>query len=386
MSRIRIQFEQARDRAAALAAQADRTEVEDQEMVDQLDRAESLKVDLEEAEARDARIAALGEVSRAITLPGAPAMVKESPALTAGEYFSLTAKMLNGEISEGAFMDRAGRYVDALKDRAYTGGKTSDVPGILPEPIVGPIIDFYDGTRPVFASFRSMPMPQAGKVFERPKVTQHVVVGEQAAEGDDLPTQKFTVGSDSVTKRTLGGTLDISRQMQDWTDPSALQLIVEDFARVYARYTETLAIAHLVALSTGSSPWVATNTATITKSFVDGVLAVGNALDNDSGSLTLWMDTASMAALAAPTGSTDRTTIAVVREALESIDQSLNIVVSRRLPANTRILGDASMVESYEQLHGLLTMEKPTNLTTSISYSGYVAFAGTAAGFVKVKV
>lgn len=377
---LRTKFEQARDRAASLAAQTERTDAEETELTDQLDRAEQLKSELAEIDARDARLAALAEVSRAVAIPGTLTVERPSPeTLNAGDYLAAAAQYLNGGITGEEFVDRAGAY----HDRAT--GVSADVAGVLPEPIVGPLIDTYDPMRKVYASFTPRPMPAKGKTFERPYVTQHVTVGTQSAEGVDLASQKFILDSDTVTKATIGGTLEVSRQMQDWTEPEALGLVVADFLKVYARYTETLAIAHLASISTATSPWVATSTATIVESFVDGVLAVGTGLDNDEVPLTLWMDTASAAALAAPTGSTDRTQWAVVREALEAIEADLNVVVSRRLPANTRIIGAGTLVESYEQRHGLLSLVKPTNLTTDVSYSGYVAFHGIGEGFVSIE-
>lgn len=383
MSTIRRKFEQARDRAQALAKKSDLTETEEKELADQLDRAESLKAELDEEEARDKRLEALGEVSRSIPMPGT-VVVNQRPEpakLTAGEYFALTAQLLNGGIEQDEFLDRAAAYHDV--DRAT--GVSADVAGILPVPIVGPIIDTFDPMRKVWASFQSRTMPPGGKTFERPFVTQHVSVGTQAAEGDDLSSQKFLLDSDTVTKATIGGTLEVSRQMQDWTTPEALGLVVDDFLKVYARYTETLAIAHLATVATATSLWDPASTASIVKSFVDGVLAVGTSLDNDDVPLTLWLDTASAALLAAPTGATDRTVWSIVKEALEAIEADMNVVVSRRLPADTRVIGAGGLIESYEQRHGLLSMVKPTNLTTDISYSGYVAFHGVADGFVSLE-
>ena len=60
MSTIRRKFEQARDRAAALAAQAERSDAEEIELADQLDRAEEYKTELDAVDERNARIAEIG--------------------------------------------------------------------------------------------------------------------------------------------------------------------------------------------------------------------------------------------------------------------------------------------------------------------------------------
>lgn len=379
MNALRKKFEAARDRAAELAKKSDRTDDETTEMTEMLDRAEQLKSELDELDRVDARIAELAEVSRAVAMP---AEQRREPAeLSAGEYVALVAGMMNGRITEGEFLDRAARYHDRA-DRATT--VTADVLGIIPEPIVGPIIDTYDSRRRVWNSFTARSMPSSGKTFERPRVTQHVAVGAQSSEGSALTSQKFTLTSDTVTKATFGGTLELTRQDIDWTDPGVLGLVIQDFAAVYARFTEARAVTHLTGLATATELWDPTNTASIVDSFVNGCLAVGTAIDNDVP-LTIWLDTASAAALTAPTGATDRTTWEVVREALSALDSQVSWVVSRRLPADTRIVGAGELVEAYEQMHGLLSVVKPTNLTTDISYSGYAAFHGIADGFVSLE-
>ena len=56
----------------------------------------------------------------------------------------------------------------------------------------------------------------------------------------------MTVTLDSVTKRTFGGTLNLSQQDVDWTEPSALDLVISDFGEYYAEVTEDAACDFLV--------------------------------------------------------------------------------------------------------------------------------------------
>lgn len=378
MTSIRRKFEQARDRAAELAQLDERTDAQEQELADQLDRAEALKAELDAESERDARLNALAEVSRSVAIPGQAIGASAPQKLSIGEYAALTAGLLNGRVSEGEFLDRASMY----HDRATT--LTTDVAGIIPEQIVGPVIDTYDSRRKVWNSFTARSMPSTGKTFERPRVTQHVAVGEQSTEGASLTSQKFTLTSDTVSKRTFGGTLELTRQDIDWTDPGILSIVINDFAQVYARFTEAAAVTHLVGLATATSTYTATNLTTVVDSYVNGALAVGTALDDDVP-LTLWMDTATAAGHTKPVGTDNQTEWSVIRQALDALDSEVNVVVSRRLPANTRIIGAGGLVEAYEQMHGLLSVVKPTNLTTDISYSGYAAFHGIAAGFVSIE-
>lgn len=377
-STLRRKFEEARDRAEKLRKIDERTPEQDQELTDLVDRASSLSEELTAEEARDARLDALAEVSRAVSIPGTPAAPAEPETLTAGEYMLLARDVLTGNISTEEYRDRAAAYVD----RAST--ITTDVAGILPEPIVGPLLDFYDDQRPVFSSFTSRPMPSSGAQFTRPIVTQHVAVAEQIDELDPLATQKFTVGSATVAKRVFGGVLEVSRQAQTWTDPSLMQAVLEDFVSVYANVTEGEAIDFLVAAATATSDWDATDTASISASFVDGVIALHEQTKRNVP-VNVYMDLTSAAALAAPTGSTDRTVMSVVREALDSIGKSVNVIASSRFPADTRIMAAPSAIEAYELRYGLLSAVKPSVLATEIAYAGELAFYAPAAAAVSIE-
>jgi len=366
---IRRKFEQARDRAAALAAQAERTEVEEQELVDQLDRAEALKAELDEENARDARLAALTEVSRSIIIPGTPAAPAPEVTLTAGEFLSAALQRQAGISSE--IVDRAEQV---LADNA----------GIVPEPIVGGLIELYDSTRPVWNSFSARPMPEKGKTFTRPKIVQHVATGDQATEFTPVASQEMTIDSDPVTKFTEAGYLDLSQQDIDWTDPSAMQLVLQDFAKVYSRRMETRASAFLEEGVTAYSPYDFSTVKKTVETFVDAFAVVDGAAEEDAD--TIWMDKATLATLAQLTNTgDDRTAMSMVREALSEYGVSgVSIVVGRQLTGVT--IGSRRLVESYEQLKGLLQVALPNVLGQRVAYSGYGALFITPAGFVKLGV
>ena len=127
------------------------------------------------------------------------------------------------------FLDRMGGTPDpqamarVQQTRALENQLTTDTPGILPTPIVGPVVNLIDANRPLISSLggaRALGnIP--GATFTRPKITQHTVVGEQSAEKTVLDSQKMIITPVPFTKSTFGGTVDISRQSIDWTSPSA---------------------------------------------------------------------------------------------------------------------------------------------------------------------
>ena len=98
----------------------------------------------------------------------------------------------------------------AAIERATAHQMTTDNPGLIPTPIVGPVLNFLLSSRPFISSIATKPLP-AGK-FDRPVITQHVAVGVQAAEKDLTESQKMVIGTLPVAAATYAGHLNISRQ------------------------------------------------------------------------------------------------------------------------------------------------------------------------------
>ncbi|MGA1080737.1 MAG: hypothetical protein ACO3WK_10210, partial [Steroidobacteraceae bacterium] len=82
---------------------------------------------------------------------------------------------------------------------------TGDVPGILPEPILGPVYNNFIGNRPVVDAIGARAMPGGGKVFIRPEVTTHTSIAQQANENDTIQSGTLVVTDNQVTKKTFGG-------------------------------------------------------------------------------------------------------------------------------------------------------------------------------------
>lgn len=268
---------------------------------------------------------------------------------------------------------------------------TADNAGILPTPIVGPLITFMDNSRYVVPTLTTMPMTGSGKQFTRPRITQHVAVAEQVAELDELTSQKMTTASSTVTKRTFGGSLQMSQQDIDWTDPSALQLVFQDFADVYTKVTDAAAASSLVAAATATVTWTGTSLGTVMTSLANAASSVytaASAMPTD-----LWVDFATGLALGTMTLPNGALAFPEIGSgALVLTDPQLGIGgplglrlhVCPNLPANTRILGNRKYGEWYEQRNGFLQVAFPSALKIELAYYGYVAQFYTSAGFVKL--
>lgn len=260
--------------------------------------------------------------------------------------------------------------------------KLADNTGLVPAPIVGPIVNTLLAQRPFVNAVTTRAMPAAGKTFTRPKVTQHTLVGVQSAEMVELSSQKMTVSSLTVTKGTYGGALRLSVQDRDFSDPSVLPLLVEDMIKQYARETDNAACDAFTTAVTDLT--VLSNSAT-----VDVVLAaIYTAAASINGSINQLPDTifaapdqwARLGSLA-DTSKRPMFPSLAPQNAAGSFNAAsfsgnplgLNLVVDSNFAAGTFIVGRADYTECWEQPGGQLQVALPGTLGFELSYYGYFA-------------
>lgn len=271
----------------------------------------------------------------------------------------------------------AQRIMRALAEyRVVADQKLADNPGIVPVSIVGPVGGELPSARPFIDSVVSRPMPAGGSTFNRPVITQHSLVGLQATEKTQLASQKLTITSTPVTKKTFGGTLDISFQDRDWTDPAILAIAVSDLAAVYANETDNAAADGMLAATTG--------TFVLADAAADG--AARAAIMTASAQIfanvkmrpdTAWMSPDEYAKWGAMTNSAGgQVSFPGMQDATTAdggVLMGLRVVVDGNFAAKTMIIGVSSQVEHYETVGGLLAVTEPTILGYTIAYYGYVA-------------
>jgi HK97 family phage major capsid protein len=126
-----------------------------------------------------------------------------------------------------------------LYHRAAAHQTTADNPGLIPTPIIQPVVNFIDASRTLVTQLGPRNMP--GQTFTRPKVTQHTTVATQASEKAELVSQKMTIAKLTGTAATYGGYVNVSRQDVDFTQPNIMDVLINDLAAVYAQQTEAAA-------------------------------------------------------------------------------------------------------------------------------------------------
>jgi HK97 family phage prohead protease len=273
--------------------------------------------------------------------------------------------------------------------------KLADNTGIVPAPIVGPIVDTLLAQRPFVNAVPTRAMPASGKSFTRPKVTQHTAVGAQASELAELSSQKMTVSSLTVNKGTYGGALRLSVQDRDFTDPSVLPLLVEDMVKQYAVSTDNAAadafvtaVTDEVALAANAAVDVVIAAIYTAASAING--SINQLPDTIFASPDQWARLGSLVDTAKrpvfPNLAPQNAAGQMNAGSFSANPLGLNLVVDSNFASGTLIVGRSEYTECWEQPGGQLQVALPGTLGFELSYYGYFASLTTeATAFRKLK-
>lgn len=315
--------------------------------------------------------------------PVARTAPRVKPFTSAGEYLLAAHAAFTG--------DR-----DALTRITAADQKLAGNPAIVPTPLVMPIIDTENANRPIIDSTRRMPMPRAGSSFDRPVITQHTQVGVQAAELDPLASRAMTFDKINIDKSTIGGSLRISFQDRDWTDPAILNIVIADMVKQYARETESIAATELGIGGTGTETLAANAASDLVIAAIYNAAAKVNAATGDMPNV-LYCSPDQWARLGSLVDGSKRPlfpTLAPSNAPGSSMDATsmtgnplgLRLVVSRDLAPGTLVVGASSWFETYEQIGGQLSVVDPNVLGFTVAYYGYFAPKVIVGGaFVELK-
>jgi len=272
---------------------------------------------------------------------------------------------------------------------------TGDSAGILPLPIVQPVYNNFRGIRPTVDACGVKAAPRGGKVFIRPEVTTHVSQAVQSAENAALQSGTYVVSENQVTKGTYGGYVNVSMQDLEWTDPAIINLILDDMARIYANTTDNVAADALLAGVTQSA--TLTDPTSPVEWVSDIYDAASTILTNSNGNLPthLFLAPNMYAALGKLVDTAGRPLFPEVgpMNALGTSSASsfagnafgLITVVDRNFASDTVIVGDPTGFEIFEDARGALSLESPSTLSRTISWSGtFATLMIDATKFVKL--
>jgi HK97 family phage prohead protease len=310
------------------------------------------------------------------TVPTAPIFAtvrREVPLPTAVEYMSAF-------IAGGSAWHQMSEALRAAAPDIVT----TDTPGILPTPIVSPVYNNFIGRRPVVDAIGVKAMPGGGKVFIRPEVTTHTSIGASIAE--QSPTAgTLVVFNNQVTKQIFGGYVNISEADIDWTDPSILQVVLDDMGRIYSNQTDNYAADQLVAGATVTQAFAAADLDKPEVWASEIAQAASTILSSSNGNLPthLFVAPGIWGNLISLSDSSKRPLFPQVgpMNAFGDLGPAqyagnafgLQVVVDRNFASGTAIVGDASGYELFEQQKGTMSIESPSTLSRTIALRGYFA-------------
>ena len=338
------------------------------------------------------------------TIPTAPIFAqakKEFVLPSAGEF--MAAYHIGGDTFKN--MNAAVADYSASKKTTLQAAAgdvlTTDTPGLLPVPVLGPLVQDLNFLRPVVEAVGARAYPDSGqqKTFIRPTITTHTDVGTQSTELSATTAQTMVIASNVITKTTLAGQVTLSVQDIDFTSPAAMQLILNDLMGEYMISSDNVAADNLLTAATSSGVWDLT-VADLLKSVYDSAVAISNGRN--------WMPThmfvspdvwGQLGQLADTTGRPVFPFIGAGlsgQNALGNADAAswngnplgLQLVVDSNFAAKTMVItrvgqGQGDAYEFYESIRGLMSVEQPSVLGRNMSFHGYVSTFAAIPGMIR---
>jgi HK97 family phage major capsid protein len=306
------------------------------------------------------------------------------------EYRSAGAYVLD-RWQAGLGNQQAAERLD-LYHRAAAHQTTADNAGLIPSPIIQPVVNFVDSNRPLVTWLGPRQLP--GQNWSRPKVTQHTTVAVQSAEKAELVSQKMLITKLAATAATYGGYVNVSRQDVDFTQPGIMDVIINDLAGVYAQVTEAAAgTAFDTAATAGLGlPTGAITEAQIAASLWDAAERIFTAVKGQ-GRLAAFMPPAMLGDIGplfppvsnVPSQSAGGFSAADFSSGLVGQISGIPIYVSAGVPALHILVLSSAAGEVYEDRIGSLQVVEPSVLGVQVAYAGYfTSLTVEATGMVKI--
>jgi len=338
------------------------------------------------------------------TIPTAPifAQAKREFVLpSAGEY--MAAYHTGGDTF--ANINKAIAEYTASKKTALQAAAgdviTTDTPGLLPVPVLGPLVQDLNFIRPVVEALGARAYPDNGqqKTFVRPTITTHTSVATQSTELSAVSATTMVIAANSVSKTTLAGQVTLSAQDISFTSPEAMSLILNDLMGEYMIASDNFAADNLLAAANSSGVWDGTPE-DLLKSVYDAA--------NDVASGRNWMPTHMFvsvdvwAQLGQLVDSSKRPLFPFIGAGLtgqnalgsssagswNGTPMGLQLVVDSNFAAKTMIItrvgqGQGDAFEFYESIRGLQSLEAPAVLGRTMSFHGYVSTFAAIGGMIR---
>jgi HK97 family phage major capsid protein len=266
--------------------------------------------------------------------------------------------------------------------RAAAHQKTSDNLGIVPDPIVGSVVQFIDAARPMVTAIGPQNLPSG--TWHRPIVTQSTTVAKQGTAGlaadekSELVSQKMLITRLTANAITYGGYVNVSRQNIDFTNGQAMDIIINDLAAQYAIQTEAATGTALDASTAtpvgyGASPTAATVRAALWA-------AIGDIYATTKGQGRIYLAVAPDRLEVFGPLFTPIPTAVAPGEGLVAGNygtgqvggiSGIPVLMSAGLASTKAFLFSTAAFEVFEQRVGTLQVTEPSVMGVQVAYAGY---------------
>ena len=342
------------------------------------------------------------ELEAETVVPTAPifASAKREPRLpSAFEYMAAIHKGGIEAANAVKVWDDYRAYHKSPIEAAAGDVTTTNVAGIVPLPLLGPVFADINYISPLLTAVgtRAMPGGGTGATFIRPTWTTHPTVAEQAAQFDAVSATTSVIASNTVTKKTFAGATTLSYQSVDFTDPAAMAVIMQDLAGQYLLSIDNFACDNLVTAASSDGVWDLTTTDLI-KSIYD--CAVTTVAATNFLPTHIAVDPATWGLMMQLVDTTDRPIFAYTGGGLNAFNAlgnggiaafqnanplGLQIVVDKNFAAKTMVIFNSNAYEIYRADRGLLSVENPSTVSRTMSMFGYAAtFAANSSMIRKI--
>ena len=305
--------------------------------------------------------------------------------------------------AQKVFKDYTDYHRDPMVSAAAGDEFLTSVPGLLTQVTMGPVFQDINFMRPVVAALGARAMPQTpASTFNRPTITTHQATATAQTEGAAVATATGVIANNTVTKKTFANSANISYQTLDFTDPAALQIVINDLIGGYMVGTDNEAADNLLTAATSAGVWDLT-VPDLYKSIYDAAvvtLAATNMLPTH-----MFVDPATYSLIMQLADTTERPLFANLGGGLQGNnaigvgntqsatvngrnDQGplgLKLVVDNNFAAKTMVIMKDIGFEVYEDWRGILSVDAPATLTRTVSTHGYFCtFKANAAMIQKI--
>jgi hypothetical protein len=278
---------------------------------------------------------------------------------------------------------------------------TTDTPGLLPVPVLGPLVQDLNFLRPCIEAVGSRAFPDGGtqKTFIRPTITTHTDVGVQSTELTAVTARTMVIAANSIAKTTLAGQVTLSVQDIDFTSPAAMNLILNDLMGEAMIASDNFCADNLLTAASASGVWDGTVT-DLLKSVYDSAVDISNGRN--------WLPTHMFVSvdvwgqLGQLIGTDGRPVFPLIANGLSGMNAlgsqdaaswngnplGLQLVVDSNFAAKTMIItrvgqGQGDAFEYYEQIRGLQSVEVPALLGRTMSYHMYSSTFAAIPGMIR---